>query len=114
MGRLVHFANIPLRIVRPESLENIKEVVFRTVPSVNKVEIRRYLESLYGLEVDRVHTMNYEGKKKRSRFGFYRRPDWKKVVVELKNPVTLPENVFLGVPNREPEEVGAAASGSAQ
>ncbi|CAI7742213.1 unnamed protein product [Closterium sp. NIES-53] len=112
MGRLVHFANIPLRIVRPESLENIKEVVFRTIPSVNKVEIRRYLETLYNLEVSRVHTMNYEGKKKRSQYGYYRRPDWKKVVVELKNPVTLPANIFLGLP-KETEEAGTAAAESA-
>ena len=37
MGRLIHLASLPLRIVPPASLENIKELVFRTVPSANKV-----------------------------------------------------------------------------
>ena len=62
-----------------------------------QIEIKRFLESVYGLQVERVTTMNYEGKKKRGRFGMYRRPDWKKAIVALKEPVNLPEDVFLGL-----------------
>eukprot|EP00897_Mesotaenium_endlicherianum_P009466 jgi/Mesen1/8548/ME000484S07927 len=94
MGRLIHFANVPLRLMMPKTRENITEVAFKTIPSMTKVEIRRILESMYNLRVANVETMNYEGKKKRSKYGFYRRPDFKKAYVTLKEPVTLPETLF--------------------
>lgn len=54
------------------------------------------LESIYGLQVERVNTLNMEGKKKRARgsVAFYRRPDYKKAYVTLKEPVTLPAHLF--------------------
>ena len=44
-----------------------------------QIQIRRFLESVYGLKVTSVHTVNYEGKKKRRKTGFFRTPDYKKV-----------------------------------
>jgi large subunit ribosomal protein L23 len=41
------------------------------------------LQSVYGVGVDKVHTANYEGKKKRQGNHFYHRPDYKKVYVKL-------------------------------
>ncbi len=49
-------------------------------------EIKSFLEKVYDLQVDEVRTINYLGKKKRDKFGFYRRPDWKKAYVFLKPP----------------------------
>jgi hypothetical protein len=37
--RVIHFANLPLKMLLPKSLENIKEVAFKTVPSASKVTI---------------------------------------------------------------------------
>ncbi|KAL2651593.1 hypothetical protein R1flu_019721 [Riccia fluitans] len=95
-GRVIHFANIPLKLLMPNQRENIKEVAFKTVPSASKIEIKRVLEAVYGLEVEKVHTLNMEGKKKISRktMKYHRRPDYKKAYVVLKNPVTLPADVF--------------------
>lgn len=62
----------------------VKDLVFRTVPQATKGEIKAVLEGVYGLEVEKVTTINYLGKKKRGRDGFYRRPDFKKAYVELK------------------------------
>lgn len=63
----------------------LSKLTFRTVPSVNKAEIKAFLESVYGLSVARVSTCNYEGPKKRSKSGhFYRKPDYKKAFVVLK------------------------------
>jgi large subunit ribosomal protein L23 len=62
----------------------VKELVFRTAPQVTKWEIKSILEGVYGLEVEGVKTINYLGKKKRSRDGFYRRADFKKAYVQLK------------------------------
>lgn len=111
MGRLIHFANVPLRLMPPKSRENIREVVFRTVPSMTKVELKRILESLYGLRVADVDTINYEGKKKRSRYGMYRRADYKKAYVRLKEPVTLPEGLFPPPPDASPPEAKAGGGG---
>ncbi len=49
--------------------------------------MKGYLKAVYDVEAKRVHTVNYEGKKKRSSNGknnyFYRRADYKKVYVQL-------------------------------
>ncbi|CAM6090836.1 unnamed protein product [Calypogeia fissa] len=63
LGRFIHFANLPLRLLLPKTLDNVKEVAFKTVPSASKIEIKRVLDSVYGLEVEKVHTLNMEGKK---------------------------------------------------
>lgn len=61
----------------------LRELVFKTAPSVSKVEVKHFLESVYGLSVAKVNTLNVEGKKKRGKFGFFRRPDYKKAFVTL-------------------------------
>lgn len=37
---------------------------FRVVPTANKVEIKNAIEKLYGVKVEKVNTMNYDGKRK--------------------------------------------------
>ena len=37
VGRIVHFANLPLKLLLPSSRENITEVAFKTIPSASKV-----------------------------------------------------------------------------
>ena len=49
-------------------------------------EIKQYLERIYGLEVSKVRTLNVEGRKKRNKFGFFRRPDYKRAHVTFKKP----------------------------
>lgn len=44
-----------------------------------QIEIKRFLESVYGLKVEAVHTVSYEGKRKRRKQGFFRESDYKKV-----------------------------------
>ena len=38
------------------------ELVFRVPPSAGKIEIKRYLQAVYGLKVIKVHTANYLGR----------------------------------------------------
>ena len=54
--------------------------------SAVQFEIKSMLERLYGLDVKEVRTANYEGKKKRTKYGFFRAPDWKKAYVFLNKP----------------------------
>lgn len=37
VGRIIHFANLPLKLLLPSSRENITEVAFKTIPSASKV-----------------------------------------------------------------------------
>lgn len=37
LGRVIHFANLPLRMLLPKSLDDVKEVAFKTIPSASKV-----------------------------------------------------------------------------
>ena len=57
-----------------------------TISCDMQLDIKSLLTRIYGLEVEKVRTLNVEGKKKRGKAGFYRRPDWKKAYVTLKNP----------------------------
>lgn len=61
-----------------------------------QIEIRNVLQSVYGLAVHKVCTINMEGKLKYSgkMRSCYRRPDYKKAYVVLKEPVTLPDSLF--------------------
>ena len=54
--------------------------------------------------MESVETINYEGKKKRFKFGMYRRSDYKKAYVTLKEPISLPEHMLKEV---ETEAEGA-------
>lgn len=65
--------------------EQSNQYFFEVAPTVNKVEIRKAVESLYGVKVQAVNTMRYAGKKRRMRSAKYsQRPDWKRAVVTLK------------------------------
>lgn len=66
----------------------VKDLVFKTTPQATKFDIKKTLEQVYGLRVARVDTVNYQGKKKRSKDALYRRADYKKAYVTLKSSET--------------------------
>ncbi|EPS63399.1 hypothetical protein M569_11387, partial [Genlisea aurea] len=92
--RVVNFANLPIKLLMPSSFSNIIEIALKTIPSATKVEIKRVLESVYGFEVDRVHTLNMEGKKKKRGGLLIARPDYKKAYVSLRRPLSLNPDLF--------------------
>lgn len=51
-----------------------------------QLDIKTFLKRVYGLDVVKVETLNVEGKKKRSKRGFYRVTDYKKAYVTLRPP----------------------------
>ncbi|MGB3185234.1 MAG: 50S ribosomal protein L23 [Ornithinimicrobium sp.] len=53
-------------------------------PRSNKSEIKKAVESVFGVKVESVHTMNRRGKARRTRFGTGRRKDIKRAIVTLK------------------------------
>ena len=66
---------------------------FRVSPDANKVEIKKAVEVMYGVNVESVNTMNYAGKKK-SRYtksGIIngKTSSFKKAIVTLKEGETI-------------------------
>ena len=57
---------------------------FEVDKNANKPEIKAAIEQIFdGVKVKKVRTMNYEGKKVRTRHGIGKKADWKKAVVTL-------------------------------
>jgi large subunit ribosomal protein L23 len=58
---------------------------FTVHPSASKPEIRDAVESIFGVRVTKVNTLNRKGKRKRNRrsFTFGSRPDSKRALVTL-------------------------------
>ncbi len=60
-----------------------KKYTFKVATDANKIEIKKAVEEIFGVKVDKVTTMNFDGKLKR--MGRYegRRASYKKAVVKL-------------------------------
>ena len=56
---------------------------FVVVKDASKPQIKKAIESLYGVRVERVSTQLRKGKFFRTRFGAAKRSDWKKATVHL-------------------------------
>lgn len=90
MGRgIVHFPDLPIKLLMPSSFSNIKEIALKTVPSASKAEIKRVVESFYSFEVEKVRTLNMRGKMKNRGGRLIAKPDYKKAYVTLKNPLSI-------------------------
>jgi large subunit ribosomal protein L23 len=63
--------------------EQGNQFLFRVRPEANKVEIRRAIETLFKVKVDKVHTLNCLGKMRRVGKSLGQRPRWKKAYVTL-------------------------------
>ena len=73
-------------IITEQSTEHvdIKKYVFEVARDTNKIEIKKAVEEIFGVEVLKVTTLNMKGKKKRTgRYPEGNRRDWKKAVVKL-------------------------------
>jgi large subunit ribosomal protein L23 len=58
---------------------------FKVHPSASKPEIRDAVQSIFGVKVSKVNTLNRPGKRKRNRrtFTYGKRPDTKRAIVTL-------------------------------
>ena len=61
-----------------------RQAVFKVVKDANKSEIRRAVELMFEVEVERVTTATVNGKHKLFQRRLGRRSDWKKAYVTLK------------------------------
>lgn len=58
---------------------------FEVAPGTNKTEIKIAIERIFDVKVDRVNTLNRQGKTRRTRFGMGKRKDTKRAIVTLKS-----------------------------
>lgn len=72
-----------------------KEYVFRADPGASKPDIRRAIESLFGVHVVHIRTLVQRAKVKTQGRTHGIRPRWKKAYVRLKDGESIP-GVFEG------------------
>ncbi len=60
-----------------------KKYTFEVAKDANKIEIKKAVEEIFGVKVEKVTTMRVLGKIKRMGANSGKRPDWKKAIVKL-------------------------------
>jgi len=60
------------------------QFVFKVATDATKLEIRKAVEGLFSVKVERVTTLNVLGKSKNTARGSGKRSDWKKAVISLQ------------------------------
>lgn len=63
--------------------EEHNQIVVKVDPRANKIEIKKAVEQLFNVKVDKVRTANMHGKVKRVGRHMGKRNDWKKAIVSL-------------------------------
>ena len=72
-------------IVTEQSMDQMadRKYTFEVAVSANKIEIKKAIEEIFGVEVEKVTTINMDGKVKRMGMNIGKRANWKKAVVKL-------------------------------
>ena len=72
-------------IITENSMDQMadRKYTFEVAKEANKVEIKKAVEEIFGVTVEKVTTMRVLGKIKRMGANSGIRPDWKKAVVKL-------------------------------
>lgn len=60
-----------------------KRYTFEVAKEATKTQIKAAVEEIFGVKVEKVNTVNYEGKLKRMGRNEGRRPSYKKAIVQL-------------------------------
>jgi large subunit ribosomal protein L23 len=64
---------------------------FKVRPDASKPQIRHAVQEIFGVKVEKVNTLNRQGKRKRNRrtFTYGKRPDTKRAIVTLAAGETI-------------------------
>ena len=86
VGRITNPRDILLKPVISEKsyrLADDGKYTFLVAPQANKTQIRQAVEHVFTVRVTGVNTSNRPGKRRRTRFGWGKRPDTKRAIVTL-------------------------------
>ena len=72
-------------IITENSMDQMadRKYTFEVAKDANKIEIKKAVEEVFGVKVEKVTTMRVLGKVKRMGANSGKRPDWKKAIVKL-------------------------------
>jgi len=72
-------------IITEQSMEGVqdKKYTFEVAVGANKIEIKKAVEEIFKVQVEKVTTINMKGKPKRMGVHAGFRPNWKKAMVKL-------------------------------
>ncbi|MBQ4629464.1 MAG: 50S ribosomal protein L23 [Clostridia bacterium] len=72
-------------IVSEQSMDQLadRKYTFKVALGANKIEIKKAVEEIFGVKVEKVTTARVLGKVKRMGATFGKRADWKKAIVKL-------------------------------
>ena len=72
-------------IITEQSMDQVadRKYTFEVAKSANKIEIKKAVEEIFGVKVEKVNTINVLGKFKRMGVHVGKRADWKKAIVKL-------------------------------
>ena len=83
--KLIHIVKRPIISEKSTvSTENANAYSFEVDHEANRQQIREAVEKLFSVKIKNVRTMMMHGKVKRSSRSVYKRPNWKKAIVTLK------------------------------
>ncbi|KAK5577468.1 hypothetical protein RB653_002409 [Dictyostelium firmibasis] len=98
----VFFPNIKLQVIRNtgKTFEKNNKLMFKTDCSVGKTDIKTYVKALYDVNVDKVNTINVQGRIKSCIKGFgkkgtrlnvkYKTTDYKKAIITVDPSLKAP------------------------
>ncbi len=64
--------------------ESANQVLFKVRPEANKIEVKKAIETLFKVKVEKVRMARYLGKVRRVGRSMGRRAEWKKAYVTLR------------------------------
>ena len=86
MSRIYNPRDILLRPVVSEKSYGLLDegkYTFVVAPDANKTQIKQAVEEVFRVKVTGVNTLNRQGKRRRTRFGWGKRSDTKRAIVTL-------------------------------
>ena len=75
----------PIISEKSYSLLDENKYTFLVHPDANKTQIKIAVEQAFGVKVTNVNTLNRQGKRKRTRYGYGKRKDTKRAVVSVRD-----------------------------
>jgi len=80
----------PIISEKAAMLSSEGKYVFAVAAKANKSEIRKSIESVYGVNVEGVNIINLSGKLRRQGRSLGKTSDWKKAIISLKKGEKIP------------------------
>jgi len=69
---------------KSQSLKQFRQYVFDTIKKANKLEIKKAIEQIYNVKVEKIRIINIPSKRRRVELTFGKKSGYKKAIVTLK------------------------------